>query len=246
MKKITCNAAVPNCQTKRSDNYSCGNRRSRKTIFSECNVLLTETEKIVTLPDVAKENVVFESATETPRETKDSNEIHMNPTTLEISVDDGLPTFESTPSITTPSPVSANTIRWNDSATLCLINLIKDNKDDFKSKIVRQKSIWMKISEVMKQQGHQFTFSQCENRFKTLKRTYSDHIMIISKSGESKHFLKFENELSELFQDNADVKPKFTVSIGAASKEGEIIINEFPDLNDSFESGRSAKKQIGG
>jgi len=76
--------------------------------------------------------------------------------------------------------------KMTDEATKCLINLVKDNSDEFKSKLIKQKSVWRKVEMDFLKRGFVYSANQCENRYKSLKRSYTEHMMIVKKSGSGK------------------------------------------------------------
>ncbi|PAA49553.1 hypothetical protein BOX15_Mlig017426g3 [Macrostomum lignano] len=64
----------------------------------------------------------------------------------------------------------------------------------------------------MQKQGYQLPAEQCENKYKVLKKKYSNFILQQAKSGEGKKEIEFQKELEELFGKHADVAPKFLLT----------------------------------
>lgn len=197
-----------------------------KEYFNEC--YYNQERKEVSVPNES-EYVTFSRVTTSCDSTKELN--------ADVSKENSAPsrstgTIESTNTGSMNCSSSTTCVKWSDQATLCLIKLITEHRKDFKSRLMKQKTIWNKISGEMNENTYMYSAYHCENRFKSLKRTYAEYIVKCKKSGEGKASIKFEDELANLFNDAADIKPKFTISVGGGKNDDSQV-----EINDGGEVG---------
>ncbi|XP_021340226.1 uncharacterized protein LOC110441422 isoform X3 [Mizuhopecten yessoensis] len=64
----------------------------------------------------------------------------------------------------------------------------------------------------MNKKGYKYTPTQCENKFKSLKREYRNTVDHNSKSGNDKKSCPFFSEFQELYGMNASTRPSVAIS----------------------------------
>lgn len=64
----------------------------------------------------------------------------------------------------------------------------------------------------MNAQGYSLTSEQCENKYKAMKRKFSNFKLQQARSGAGKKDIEFEEELEELFGNHAEVQPTFLLT----------------------------------
>lgn len=86
-----------------------------------------------------------------------------------------------------------STSTWTDEATKLLIDIYSKNKILVESgKIKTLKRMWEIIKDVMVSHKYNFTAIQIENRWKTLERSFKNHMENKKKTGRSRKFLPYE------------------------------------------------------
>lgn len=90
-----------------------------------------------------------------------------------------------------------------------MIHTWKEHENDFKSGKYKGSEVWKKISTVLQNENNQwvYTGTQCENKFKELRKKYikvKDHN---AQSGNSPMTCKFYNELEEVLENKPYIQP---------------------------------------
>ncbi|XP_023026785.2 uncharacterized protein [Leptinotarsa decemlineata] len=90
-------------------------------------------------------------------------------------------------------------VEWNYDATKELLKLYDEKCDMLESGIINtQKKLWELVSKDMIRKGYYYTGPQCENKWKTLKRTYRNKMDKAEKFGTCKRSCPFEDEITEI------------------------------------------------
>lgn len=99
-------------------------------------------------------------------------------------------------------------LRWSNAATLLLLELWRQRRSRFENNTERNEALWEEISNKMKENGHQFSGGQIENRFKYLKKTYIECVDKNRKStGRPEKTCSYYEELHELFHKSPQINP---------------------------------------
>lgn len=109
--------------------------------------------------------------------------------------------------------------RWTYRGTILLIEEYKKNADKFKSSSIRNEIIWKIISGSLKKITN-FNSTQCENKFKNLKRPYVSKCDNMKSTSIGAPTIKFDyfNQISELFGNQPTQKSKRKIMCQLKSK----------------------------
>ncbi|PAA75394.1 hypothetical protein BOX15_Mlig020088g1 [Macrostomum lignano] len=113
--------------------------------------------------------------------------------------------------------------------TKCFLNCTIKRKKDFDSKVTKKKVLWKRIEADMKAEGFGLTSEQCENKYKALKRKFSNFKLQQAKSGAGKKDIDFEEELQELFGSHAEVMPTFLLTANVCHRPQMKISTAGPE-----------------
>ena len=108
-------------------------------------------------------------------------------------------------------------VKWSRPEVLLLLSLYRDREQLFKDKKTKTKTLWEEIARDMRQEGYEYTGSQCETKFKNLKQNYTKTVDHNNVSGNDKKTCPYFEELSEIFGMTPCVKPVAVCSNRATS-----------------------------
>lgn len=118
--------------------------------------------------------------------------------------------------------------KWNRNAILSLIELFKENYNNFKSTSIKNEQVWNEITKKMNERGFKYTKAQIENKFKYLKQRYikKKDNMGNKSTYESPIVFDYFLEFDEIFGSKPSVKP---LAIASSSK---LQVNVHDDSTD--------------
>lgn len=135
-------------------------------------------------------------------------------------------------------------IEWTHEAAKELLKLYDEKCDMLDSGIIStQKKLWEFVSKDMNKKGYYYTGAQCENKWKTLKRTYRNKMDKIDKYGH-KRPCPFENEITEILskrpQESTFNRSFLSSKLGRLKKKDDFYyqmnLNDPPGFSDDGES----------
>lgn len=100
---------------------------------------------------------------------------------------------------------------WSSENTLALISLVKENYGQFS--LTLKKKVWEKVATQLSVIIERpITASQCETKWKTLKRTYKSIAIFNKTSGQKRRYWEFFNDMHDVLFDKPEVNPVATCS----------------------------------
>lgn len=102
---------------------------------------------------------------------------------------------------------------WSHAEVLLLIACYQRHMLDFHDRKKKRKDIWIQISTEMRARGHLRTASDCETKFKGLKRTYDKHRQHKRKSGRDRKEWPFYRETDNLLSSSAEYQAPISSSM---------------------------------
>nr|XP_022909150.1 uncharacterized protein LOC111420402 [Onthophagus taurus] len=123
-----------------------------------------------------------------------------------------------------------------------LVDAYKKNEQLFQSSTIRNDTVWKMISEKLKANNLNFGASQCENKFKNLKRRYQKKKDNMKPTASGAAVIKFEfyNEMEELFGKKPNIEP---LAIASSSRENIVQNNSLIEKDLDSDSSSSSKKR---
>lgn len=112
--------------------------------------------------------------------------------------DNALPSSDSTPT------------KWTDAnAVRALISKWKDYENEFKSTSIRNNKVWQMIADDLKKENPLWnnTGTQCENKFKDIRKSYTKIKDHNNQSGAELKTCKFYDEMEAVLGEKPIVKP---------------------------------------
>lgn len=105
-----------------------------------------------------------------------------------------------------------------DSAVRALISKWKYHENDFKNTLIRNNKVWQMIADDLKQENSlwNFTSTQCENKFKDVRKSYTKVKDNNNQSRAELKTCKFYDEIEEALGEKPIVKP---ISISSTLKK---------------------------
>lgn len=82
-----------------------------------------------------------------------------------------------------------------------------------------KKDVWQKTSNEMELQSFQFSWQQCEQKWKNLTKTYRDTIDHNRKSGNDRKECAYFKELQDCYGYRPNVQPVFTLDINTSESQ---------------------------
>jgi len=135
--------------------------------------------------------------------------------------------------------MSADTDRWPKNHVLVLIDAFEKNKHMFSSTTLRKEKVWQAISKHLKNTGINKTATQCDNKWKNLRKLYlkKQRNKKATSSGQSAFHFEFEEEFDKIYKDEPSISP--------VALAGNLIVEENATIhdNDSTEDMPKVKKR---
>ncbi|KAG5890728.1 hypothetical protein JTB14_026034 [Gonioctena quinquepunctata] len=134
-------------------------------------------------------------------------------------------------------------VEWSHEATKELLKFYDEKCDMLESGIITtQKKLWELVSKDMAKKGFYYSGSQCENKWKTLKRTFRNKMEKLEKFGSCKRSCPFEEEITEILSKRpqesltrAFYTPKLS-KYRKSNEEFEINLNNPPGFSGENDS----------
>ena len=125
---------------------------------------------------------------------------------------------------------------WTSSACKLLISLYEEYQDMFKSPVIKNKTVWEKISGRMQLKGYKFSYTECDQKYRNMKRTYNSHKDNQKKTGRGKKTCpSWYHEMDELLAHKHSINPPKTIELGGAESSGK----KSETSNSEIDSGRT-------
>jgi hypothetical protein len=105
--------------------------------------------------------------------------------------------------------------RWEHKAILMLIDQYKSSLSLFTSTSVRNDVVWKSISAKLHENGFKYNRTQCENKFKNLKRQYQKKIDSMRNTGAASVKFEYFSQFDEIFGKKPNVNP---IAIASSSR----------------------------
>ncbi|XP_075560149.1 uncharacterized protein LOC142592537 isoform X1 [Dermacentor variabilis] len=102
---------------------------------------------------------------------------------------------------------------WSHAEVLLLIASYQRHILDFHDRKKKRKHIWIQISTEMRERGYLRTASDCDTKFKGLKRTYDKHRQHKRKSGRDRKEWPFYREMENLLSSSAEYQAPISSSM---------------------------------
>lgn len=142
--------------------------------------------------------------------------------------------------------------KWPRKASLMLIELYRQKKADFMGSTLRNDEVWIKLAACLKNDGHDFSGTQCQNKFKALKKGYAEKLFNMSTkaSGAGRINFEFFNEMDEIFEKDPSFRPLTTADSGVGFNPGAGTDTTSPTTNttspttDLLRSPQKKKKKL--
>lgn len=110
-------------------------------------------------------------------------------------------------------------VKWTDAnAVRALISIWKNHESDFKSTQIRNSKVWQMIADDLKKENPLWSFNgtQCENKFKDLRKSYTKVKDHNNQSGAEMKTYKFYEEMEAVLGEKPIIKP---ISISSTLKK---------------------------
>ena len=102
-----------------------------------------------------------------------------------------------------------STGKWTREEVLCLLQLYKDHQDDLRDPKQKKRMVWEEISQKMIRQGHNYSSTKCEVKFKNLKQKYTKTVDHNNKTGNEHKTCSYYEEMEEIFCPEPICDPSF-------------------------------------
>ncbi|KAK6189100.1 hypothetical protein SNE40_005141 [Patella caerulea] len=121
---------------------------------------------------------------------------------------------------------------WGEAETKLLISLREERQASFDSGKRSHKTLWSNIAKLMDENGYQVTLENCSNKWKSLKRTYTETVDYNSRTGNEPKTCSHYETFNKLYGNNPSVRPAFTMdSLPSTSTEDATD----PDVSEEFD-----------
>lgn len=130
---------------------------------------------------------------------------------------------------------------WSSKNTLFFINLVEEHEPEFQNSI--KKTVWQKVARKLSEKSKlQFTWSQCDTKWKGLQKYYKDVKEHNEKSGNSKKNWEFYSIMNHLLFKKPEINAVATCSSfsGLKTREGDEVSSP---ATSNPESGAQSSKQ---
>lgn len=110
-------------------------------------------------------------------------------------------------------------VKWTDAnAVRALISKWKNHENDFKNTLIRNNKVWQMIADDLIKENPlwSFTGTQCENKFKDVRKSYTKVKDHNNQSGAELKKFKFYDEMEAVLGEKPIVKP---ISISSTLKK---------------------------
>lgn len=152
------------------------------------------------------------------------------PSTTSCEIADGEDeTTNSSSYKSTANDVRETNNRWEHKAILMLIEQYKRSLSMFTSTSVRNDVAWKAVSEKLYENGFTFNSTQCEYKFKNLKRQYQKKIDSMRNTGAAAVKFDYFSQFDEIFGTKPNITP---IAVASSRREQQT---ETADSEDALE-----------
>jgi hypothetical protein len=117
---------------------------------------------------------------------------------------------------------------WNRTTTLFLIEKIEEAEKQFENSV--KKNVWVKIAQqCTKEFSRNFTYNQCDSKWKSLKRTYKSILLHNQTTGKNRRQWEFYSAIDKFMYKRPEISPSATCS----SRKGLECTEEEEDTADA-------------
>ncbi|KAH0820679.1 hypothetical protein GEV33_002110 [Tenebrio molitor] len=117
---------------------------------------------------------------------------------------------------------------WNRTTTLFLIEKIEEAEKQFENSV--KKNVWVKIAQqCTKEFSRNFTYNQCDSKWKSLKRTYKSILLHNQTTGKNRRQWEFYSAIHKFMYKRPEISPSATCS----SRKGLECTEEEEDTADA-------------
>lgn len=121
---------------------------------------------------------------------------------------------------TTDDNNEANAKLWSNENTLFLISEVERKQKEFETDI--KKNVWGKVATACsKQFGKPVTLLQCDQKWKSLKRTYKSCILHNKTTGQKRKHWQYFSAINKFMHDKPEIEP-----IATCSSTSGLVINK--------------------
>lgn len=120
---------------------------------------------------------------------------------------------------------------WTHPATLLLISLYEQQKENFSSVNMTKKKAWELLARDMNSQGYPLNGTQCSNKWKGMLKVYKDTLAHNKKSGAGRATCPYYAVLDELLRKYPNINPLSTASSSGGFKPPAVMPNSQPPSN---------------
>ncbi|XP_031328584.1 uncharacterized protein LOC116159691 [Photinus pyralis] len=132
---------------------------------------------------------------------------------------------------------------WTQAAVLLLIQQYEEYKEVLGKKNSMKKHIWQKIAMAMNAFGHNFSWDQLQNKWKSLVRTYKSVKDNNNRSGRDRSNWTYFEAMDHLLKKDPSIEPPITIHNGNINKRAISPTSDnkpSEDGNESVESDSGA------
>ncbi|CAG9759836.1 unnamed protein product [Ceutorhynchus assimilis] len=109
-------------------------------------------------------------------------------------------------------------IQWSDGSIMLLIAAYKDSREKFSSPLYNKKKVWELISQSLAKQGVFKSATECDEKWRNLKKHYDKILTERNMTGNSAIFWRFFEDFQEIYFRDPRFQPVATCSSSGGYK----------------------------